>query len=93
MKPGANTVIFYGADGYTTSLPLQTILDNNIMIGYKMNGVVLPPILGFPFQLVAEDKLGYKWEKWVSHIGISDSVNFRGYWESQGYSNSADATG
>jgi DMSO/TMAO reductase YedYZ molybdopterin-dependent catalytic subunit len=40
--------------------------------------------------LVAEDKWGYKWIKWVTEIRLSDDPTYRGYWESRGYSNSGD---
>ena len=86
----ARVVIFYAEDGYSTGLPLTYIIDNNIMIAYKMNGVVLPPERGFPFQLVAESKYGYKWIKWITKIEVSDNVNYLGYWESRGFPNSAD---
>jgi DMSO/TMAO reductase YedYZ molybdopterin-dependent catalytic subunit len=92
VKSEANTVIFHSYDEYTTSLPLQTILDKNIIIAYKMNGVILPPQRGFPFQLVAEDKLGYKWAKWITRIELSDDPDYRGYWEQRGYSNEADVS-
>lgn len=90
IKEKANTVIFHSYDGYTTSLPLQTILEKDIIMAYKMNGVVLPPERGFPFQLVAEDKLGYKWAKWITEIEFSDDSEYKGYWEKRGYSNEAD---
>lgn len=84
---GAKVVIFHAYDGYTTSLPLDYITENNIMLAYKMNDIDLPAERGFPFQLVAESKWGYKWIKWVTEIELSDDVNYRGYWESRGYSN------
>lgn len=90
VDPNATVVIFYAYDGYSTSLPLDYILDNNIMIAYKMNNVTLPPERGYPFQLVAESKLGYKWIKWITAIELSDNEDFRGFWESHGYSNDAD---
>jgi DMSO/TMAO reductase YedYZ molybdopterin-dependent catalytic subunit len=86
VKPGAGTIIFYAADGYTTSFPLDYIMDNNIMLAYKMNNITMPPGRGYPFQLVAEDKWGYKWIKWVTAIELSDR-DFTGYWEQRGYSN------
>lgn len=89
-SPDAKVVIFHAYDGYTTSLPLDYIMSNDIIMAYKMNGVALPPERGFPFQLVAESKWGYKWIKWVTQIELSDDVNYRGYWEKRGYSNSAD---
>jgi len=86
----ANTVIFYAYDGYSTSLPLDYIIDNNIMMAYKMNNVTLPPERGYPFQLVAESKWGYKWIKWITSIELSDNEDYKGYWESRGYLNDAD---
>ncbi len=90
VKAEANTVIFYSVDGYTTSLPLQTILDKEMIMAYKINGVVLPAERGYPFQLIAEDKLGYKWIKWINRIELSEDADYKGYWEERGYSNEAD---
>jgi DMSO/TMAO reductase YedYZ molybdopterin-dependent catalytic subunit len=90
VNPDANTVIFYAADGYSTSLPLDYIKDRDILLAYSMNGVILPAERGFPFQLVAEDRWGYKWIKWVTGIEISDDPAYRGYWEKRGYSQTGD---
>lgn len=90
VNPNATVVIFYAYDGYSTSLPFDFIVDRDILMAYKMNGLVLPPERGFPFQLVAESKYGYKWIKWVTAIELSDDENYRGYWESRGFSNDAD---
>jgi len=87
-KSEANTVIFYAEDGYTTSHPLDYLIDNDIILAYKMNDVILPPERGFPFQLVAESKWGYKWVKWITKIEFSDDPEYRVFWESRGYSNS-----
>ena len=88
--PEAKVVIFHAYDGYTTSFPIEYIMDNDILMAYKMNEVTIPPERGFPFQLVAESKWGYKWIKWITEIELSDDVDYRGYWESRGYSNEAD---
>jgi len=88
--PNARVVIFHAYDGYTTSLPVDYIMNNDILIAYKMNGVTIPPERGFPFELVAESKWGYKWIKWITEIELSDDVNYKGYWEQRGYSNSGD---
>lgn len=86
----ADTVIFHAEDGYTTSLPLEYIQDNNILLAAKMNNVTIPMERGFPFQLVAESKWGYKWIKWVTEIELSENEFYRGYWERRGYANDAD---
>jgi len=90
LLPETEVVIFHAYDGYTTSLPIDYIMDNSILMAYKMNGVTLPPERGFPFELVAESKWGYKWIKWITEIELSDDTDYRGFWESRGYSNSAD---
>ncbi len=92
LSPEANTVIFYAYDGYSTSLPLDYILDNDIILAYKMNNITIPPERGFPFQVVAQDKYGYKWAKWVTRIRVTDNPNYTGFWESRGYDNDADVS-
>jgi len=90
---GANTVIFHAVDGYTTSLPLDLILERDLLIADKINGITLPAANGFPYQLVAESKWGYKWIRWLERIELSNDADYRGFWESFGYSNDGDAEG
>ena len=95
VKPEAKIAIFYTADvpeGYT-SLDLNYIRDNNILLALKLNDLTLSPERGFPFQVAAKSKFGYKWAKWVVRVELSSDINFRGYWESAGYSNNADENG
>jgi DMSO/TMAO reductase YedYZ molybdopterin-dependent catalytic subunit len=87
--PSANTVIFHASDGYTTGLPLDYIVNNNILLAYKMNNLTIPPERGFPFELVAQSMYGYKWIKWVTDIELSNNPGYLGYWESRGYPNNA----
>lgn len=86
----ANTIIFHAYDGYTTSFPLEYIMQNDIIMASKMNDLKLPPERGFPFQLIAESKWGYKWIKWITKIELSDDVNYKGFWENRGYSNTGN---
>jgi DMSO/TMAO reductase YedYZ molybdopterin-dependent catalytic subunit len=88
--PEAKVIIFHAYDGYTTSLPRDYIENHDILMAYLMNGITIPPERGFPFQLVAESKWGYKWIKWITEIELSDDVNYQGYWESRGYSDTGD---
>lgn len=86
----ANTVILHAVDGFTSSLPLATILERDLILADKVNGVPLTPERGFPFQVVAEDKLGYKWVKWLTRIELSDDPLYRGTYESVGFPIDAD---
>jgi len=86
----ADTIIFHCVDGYTTSLPLQTVKNRDLILAYSANGLDLSQELGYPFIVVAEDKLGYKWARWVNEIELSDDQNYKGFWEQYGYNNEAD---
>jgi DMSO/TMAO reductase YedYZ molybdopterin-dependent catalytic subunit len=90
VNPNATVVIFYAYDGYSTSIPLEYIIDHDIIMANKMNNVTLPPERGFPFQLVAETKWGYKWIKWITEIELSDNEDYLGYWESRGWPDVAE---
>ncbi len=86
-KEGAY-VIFYAADGYSSAIPLKNAIKSNVILATELNGEVLTPEHGFPLRLVYPGYYGYKWVKWINRIKI---VNFeyKGYWESKGYSNEA----
>jgi DMSO/TMAO reductase YedYZ molybdopterin-dependent catalytic subunit len=91
VKPGANTLIFHAADGeYTTSLPLKLALERDMLLAYKINNAALTARTGFPFMLAAEDRLGYKWIKWLGRIEVSSDSAYQGFWEKRGYDNKAD---
>ncbi len=89
-RPEANTVIFHAVDGFTSSLPLATVLERDLLVADKVNGIALSPERGFPLQVVAEDKLGYKWVKWLVRIELSDDPLYRGTYESYGFPLDAD---
>jgi DMSO/TMAO reductase YedYZ molybdopterin-dependent catalytic subunit len=95
VKPEAKIVIFYTVDapsGYS-SLDLEFVEANQVLLALKDNDITLSPERGFPFQVTADNKFGYKWAKWVNRIELSDNLNFRGYWESRHYNNNADVGG
>jgi DMSO/TMAO reductase YedYZ molybdopterin-dependent catalytic subunit len=92
-RSDAVTVIFHAADGYTTSLPWSVVKEKQLILAYKANEIVLPPEMGYPFIVVAEDKLGYKWARWVTKIELSDNKDYKGFWESRGYTNEANIPG
>jgi hypothetical protein len=88
LKPSANYVVFRTQEGYSTGLPLDYLKEDNILMAYGINDLTLPPERGFPLQLVAKGRYGYKWAKWITDVVVTDNES-KGYWESRGYSNSA----
>jgi DMSO/TMAO reductase YedYZ molybdopterin-dependent catalytic subunit len=89
LRPEAAYVVFHSADGYSTGLDLDYLKEENVLLAYGINDVTLPPERGFPLQVVAKGKYGYKWAKWVTEIEVVAEER-RGFWESRGYSNSAN---
>jgi len=90
VQDSARSVVFRAVDGYTTSFPVEYLYDNDIVLAYSMNDEILRPERGFPFQVVAEDKWGYKWCKWVEAIELVADEDPGGYWEDRGYANDGD---
>lgn len=88
LKPSAKYVVFHTEDGYSTGLPLDYLKEDKILMAYGINDLTLPPERGFPLQLVAKGRYGYKWAKWITDVEVTDKES-KGYWESRGYSNSA----
>ncbi len=88
-KEAAKFVSFECADGYTTSLPLQELLGEDILLAYKLDGKYLEEGIGAPLRLVVPDKYAYKSAMWITRIKFTSKKEI-GYWESRGYSDTAD---
>jgi len=82
-------VSFECADGYTTCLPLEELLGDNILLAYKLDGKHLEEEFGAPLRLVVPDKYAYKSAMWITRIKFTSKKEI-GYWESRGYSDTAD---
>jgi len=91
VKPKENvkSVTFECADGYTTSLPLEELSGDDVLLAYRLNGKPLEEGFGFPLRLVVPSKYGYKSALWVTHIKFTVEKEL-GYWEKRGYSDTAD---
>jgi len=88
-KEEAKYVWFDCADGYTTSLELRNLLDEDVLLVHRLNGESLPPELGGPVRLVVPKKYAYKSPMWVTRIRFTRTKEL-GYWEKRGYSDTAD---
>jgi len=84
----AKYVTFEGADGYTTSLTLEELSKDNVLLAYTLNGKPLEEGYGFPLRLVVPDKYAYKSILWLTQIKFTSKKEL-GYWESRGYSDTA----
>jgi DMSO/TMAO reductase YedYZ molybdopterin-dependent catalytic subunit len=88
-KPHAQYVIGEDDRGYTANLPLDVLLDDDVLLAYRHAGRDLEPGHGGPLRLVVPKRYGWKSVKWlrVLHFRAYDAP---GFWEVRGYSNTAD---
>jgi DMSO/TMAO reductase YedYZ molybdopterin-dependent catalytic subunit len=85
----AKFVSFECADGYATSLPLDELLGDDILLAIKLDGKNLEEGLGAPVRLVVPSKYAYKSAMWITRIKFTEKKE-TGYWEKRGYSDTAD---
>ena len=78
-------VVFGSDDGYNSDLPVSTAMRGDMIIAYGLNNQSLPEKL----RLVVPGKWGYKWVSRLAHIELVN-YDFKGTWESQGYSDEAN---
>jgi DMSO/TMAO reductase YedYZ molybdopterin-dependent catalytic subunit len=74
---------------YTTSLPLEDLLDPDVLLAYGFNDKPLSPEHGGPLRLVVPRKYAYKSAKWVRKLRFTREQEL-GFWETRGYSNTAN---
>jgi len=91
VKPGAKTVIWHAADGYTESIPLEIATDPLTLLAYEMNGEPIPQKHGAPVRVLLINRYGMKQPKWLTTIEVSTQEyrSTKGYWEQQGWSQDA----
>jgi DMSO/TMAO reductase YedYZ molybdopterin-dependent catalytic subunit len=85
----AKYALFESYDGFTTSLPLSELGEENVLLAHRLNDEHLPQSLGGPMRLVVPDKYAYKSPMWLHKITFSPRDKL-GYWERGAYSNKAD---
>jgi len=88
VKKGVKNVIFRGADGYNTSIPIENALHKDALLAYKMNGKTLPKKHGYPLRFLNPKHYGTKNPKWLVNIELTPKAH-KGYWEKQGWDDKA----
>ena len=74
LTTGASEVVFTGEDGYFVQLPLETVLENDVFLAYKMNGQTLSQDRGYPLRLVVGKSQGADWLRWVTKIEVKPAL-------------------
>lgn len=82
-------IIFEAAAGYTTNVPISEAGKDDVILANSFFGEDLPRAHGAPVRVIVPDRYLYKSAKWLETIKIS-ARDEPGFYESLGYSNSAD---
>ncbi|MEQ1518998.1 MAG: molybdopterin-dependent oxidoreductase [Usitatibacteraceae bacterium] len=85
----AQFVTLHGFDGYTTNLPLDALLDDDVLIAHSVFGAPLSMEHGWPARMVVPKRYAWKGAKWISAIEFHEKDR-PGFWEMRGYHNDAD---
>ncbi len=85
----AKYVIAHCEYGYTTNLPFETMLDDDVLLAYKYNGEFLTPDHGYPLRTLVPKRYFWKSAKFLRALEFSPTDK-PGFWEKAGYHNDGD---
>jgi DMSO/TMAO reductase YedYZ molybdopterin-dependent catalytic subunit len=88
-KPQATHVLVHADAGYTTNLPLEALLADDVLIAHRYDGGPLDGDHGGPARLLVPSRYLWKSAKWVRALELLDADE-PGYWERSGYHNDGD---
>jgi DMSO/TMAO reductase YedYZ molybdopterin-dependent catalytic subunit len=91
VKPSkrGSFIIIEAVEGYTSNVPISDAQKDNVILAHSFFNEKLQRAHGAPVRVVIPDRYFYKSTKWLDSIKVT-SQDEPGYWESRGYSNSAD---
>jgi DMSO/TMAO reductase YedYZ molybdopterin-dependent catalytic subunit len=94
VKPEARHVMTYGhlsedPCGYAANVPLEVLMDEEVILAHSHNGQPLTPEHGYPLRLVVPQRYAWKSTKWIRGMEFL-AEDRSGYWEARGYHHNAD---
>ena len=89
LKREAAFVLQHAYGGYTTNLPLQVMLDEDVIFAHTFNGEPLHVRHGGPMRVFTPRRYAWKGAKWIHALEFL-AEDKPGFWEENGYSMTAD---
>ena len=83
-KPGVHFVMVHAEYGFTTNVPLDDLLRDDVLFAHKANGEDLTLEHGWPLRLVVPHLYFWKSAKWVRGLELL-ADDKPGFWERNGY--------
>jgi DMSO/TMAO reductase YedYZ molybdopterin-dependent catalytic subunit len=82
-------VIVHSHGGYTTNVPLDALLDDDVLVAHSFDCAPLEPDHGGPARLLVPSRYFWKSAKFVKALELMDGDR-PGFWEDNGYHNDGD---
>ena len=83
-KPESRFVLAHALEGYTTNVPLNDLMEANVLFAMKHDGEALTPEHGGPLRLIVPKLYAWKSAKWVNGLEFQ-AEEHAGFWERNGY--------
>jgi DMSO/TMAO reductase YedYZ molybdopterin-dependent catalytic subunit len=88
-KPEAKFVIAHSEHGFTANLPLEAVMDDDVLLAHRADGADLSAEHGWPLRLFVPKRYFWKSAKWLRGLELT-AEDQPGFWEQNGYNNNAD---
>jgi DMSO/TMAO reductase YedYZ molybdopterin-dependent catalytic subunit len=89
VRPAGRFLMAYSEGGYTTNLPLEAVLDDEVLLAHSYDGQPLAREHGGPLRLLVPKRYFWKSAKFLRRLELM-SEDRMGFWELNGYHNDAD---
>lgn len=84
VSTGARHAVVHAAGGWTTNLPLDELLREDVLVAYEYEGRPISTEHGGPVRLLVPRLYFWKSAKWLQGIELTADQRL-GYWEVRGY--------
>jgi DMSO/TMAO reductase YedYZ molybdopterin-dependent catalytic subunit len=88
-RPAATHVMVHSYGGYTTNVPLDALLDDDVLVAHGFDDRPLEPDHGGPARLLLPSRYFWKSAKFLSALELM-AGDRPGFWEDNGYHNDGD---
>jgi DMSO/TMAO reductase YedYZ molybdopterin-dependent catalytic subunit len=89
VKPSGTHLMAYSDGGYTTNMPLDVVMEDEVLLAHQYAGQPLEKDHGAPLRLLVPKRYFWKSAKFLRKLEVM-SEDRMGFWELNGYHNDAD---
>lgn len=89
VRPSGTHVMAHCDGGYTTNIPLDALMADDVLVTHTYEGEPLEPDHGGPLRLLVPSRYFWKSAKFLRQLEVMPEDR-QGYWELNGYHNDAD---